>query len=593
MSFAAPLGLLALLAVPVVLALHFFRRRLRPRRVAALFLFPREELSAAAGRTRTRLLRSASLAFELAAAVLLALWLAGASCGARAVQRHVVVVLDDSASMGARGAGASVAEKARAAVAEALRSDGGADVATLVLTGPRPEIAFGPRAPADGVGAALAAFAPAKSRHDPAPALDLGLQLAEPGDRLVFVTDEPGLAAPARYERRSVGEPLTNAAIAAARRAFVAGDDTLFVDLRAFGGGPAKARVRVIAADGAASAVLAEQTVELEPSRVAHVSARLPPATGAVSVRLDDDALALDNAAILLPEPRRVVGVASLLADEAARVMRLDSALAAIDGVERGAPLASAALVVSGSPGSLAPGVVELVVAPAGDGRAEWVGPFLLDRRHPLLSGVTLDGVVWSAGEGDVAGVPLATASSRPLVTEIVDGSAARVTLNLDPARSNFARSPDWPILLANVVERARSGLPGAAAANVRLGDEILWRHAGDPKDAAELELVGPGGEARRGRGVREIGFAARELGIHRLRRGAEELGRFSVRFEDANESDLTRCGAGRVAAQAAAAGVATAAPERPGRVEGRWLATLALLAVVGDWVVLRRRAAP
>ncbi|MBL9077743.1 MAG: BatA domain-containing protein, partial [Planctomycetes bacterium] len=92
MTFTAPLGLLALLAVPAVLVLHLFRRRLPERRVAGLFLWHGDRLVTTAGRTRTRLLRTPSLWLELLAAVVLAAWLAGLSFGgARA--RHLVVVL--------------------------------------------------------------------------------------------------------------------------------------------------------------------------------------------------------------------------------------------------------------------------------------------------------------------------------------------------------------------------------------------------------------------------------------------------------------------------------------------------------------------
>ena len=69
--FAAPLGLLGLLAVPVVFLLHRLRRRLRERRVAGLFLFAPDTLSAGAGRTVSPLLRTASLWLEVAAAVAL------------------------------------------------------------------------------------------------------------------------------------------------------------------------------------------------------------------------------------------------------------------------------------------------------------------------------------------------------------------------------------------------------------------------------------------------------------------------------------------------------------------------------------------
>ena len=81
--FLNPLGLLALLAIPTVAALHLFRRRFRPRRVSAVFLWNLEDRTPLAGRTRERLLRSPSLWLELLAALALALALAGprAGCG--------------------------------------------------------------------------------------------------------------------------------------------------------------------------------------------------------------------------------------------------------------------------------------------------------------------------------------------------------------------------------------------------------------------------------------------------------------------------------------------------------------------------------
>ena len=114
MGFANPLGLLALLAIPAILYLHLFRRRFRERNVSALFLFAADALPTSAGRTRSRLLRTASLWCELLAAFALALWLGGLHFGAPDAERHVVLVLDDSASMNATGPLGDTLEKARA-----------------------------------------------------------------------------------------------------------------------------------------------------------------------------------------------------------------------------------------------------------------------------------------------------------------------------------------------------------------------------------------------------------------------------------------------------------------------------------------------
>ena len=58
---AAPWGLLALLTLPAILAIHWFRRRSPPRSVTGLFLYPPPVPSAASGRRRERMLSSGSL----------------------------------------------------------------------------------------------------------------------------------------------------------------------------------------------------------------------------------------------------------------------------------------------------------------------------------------------------------------------------------------------------------------------------------------------------------------------------------------------------------------------------------------------------
>jgi len=129
MTFAAPLGLLALLAVPAIVVLHLFRNRLPERRVAGLFLFPATPVVTEGGRTRTRLWRSPSLWLECLAATLAAMWLAGLTFGGL-LPRHVIIVLDDSASMAAT----QTRQKADAALLGIAADLGANDRVTVVRT---------------------------------------------------------------------------------------------------------------------------------------------------------------------------------------------------------------------------------------------------------------------------------------------------------------------------------------------------------------------------------------------------------------------------------------------------------------------------
>jgi len=48
-----------------------------------------------------------------------------------------------------------------------------------------------------------------------------------------------------------------------------------------------------------------------------------------------------------------------------------------------------------------------------------FVGPFVLDRSHPLTEGLSLQGVVWGAGPGkSLPGLPVVLAGNVPLLTD-------------------------------------------------------------------------------------------------------------------------------------------------------------------------------
>ena len=102
MTFVNPWGLLALLAVPAIIVIHLYQRRFPTLVVTGLHLWSVETRPSLPGRRREKLPVSTSLILECLAATLLALLLAGPRIGEANRVPHLVVVLDDSASMSAR-----------------------------------------------------------------------------------------------------------------------------------------------------------------------------------------------------------------------------------------------------------------------------------------------------------------------------------------------------------------------------------------------------------------------------------------------------------------------------------------------------------
>ncbi|MBX3464717.1 MAG: BatA domain-containing protein [Planctomycetes bacterium] len=581
MSFATPLGLWALLALPAVVALHLFRRRLPERRVAALFLFAGEQLAADAGRTRTRLLRTPSLWLEGLAALLLALWLAAPTFGEGA-PRHLVVVLDDSASMQAGGRDRAAAEVLRQAGALA-----GRDRVTLLRTGARPQVLDGPVAAA-AVAGALARWRPVQPRHDPLPALDLALELAGPGGEVVFCTDAAPPTPLPDVAVHAFGVPAANCSLGTVQRVpRPEGGEDLRVGV--VGHGAVAATSVTVRVDGV---VWRQQDVPLREG-AATVQLPLPPGAREVHVALGADALPLDGEAWLLPPPDRTVAVCDLLPAPLRARLDLARVLAAIGGVRAEADPRRAELLVAAAPGVLRPGQTEVVVAPGAGERRAFAGPFTIDRGHPWLVGVELQGIAWLAGPAALPGQVLVAAGAVALVSEELPEAGRRLWLNFDPAAGNLVRAPDWPVLWANVVERARLEVPGPERSEVRLGDEVRHRRAWLAEATDVVAVEAPDGTRRPLAGGRLTAFVPEQPGVHRLLDAAGgERARVAARCLDPAESDLRGLATGTWPRQVAGGAPRSAGGGRDDAGLRQVLLLLLVAVLAADWWWLQRRPA-
>ena len=604
-SFGNPWGLLGLLAVPAVLWLHLYRVRFPPLAVGGLFLWDDAVRRPAGGRTRDRLRPTASLWLELLAAALLGLLLGGPRVNWEATAPHLVALLDGSASMSATtGAPGDPPPTFRAAalavLADRAAALGGDTVLTVIETGDRPRVVGGSRRPYRAALADLADLpAPASPRHGFGASLDLAARLAADGGRVLLLTDRDpaSLDLTEGVAAFSVGTPRPNAALlAAVRRPSEDGaDEAIFLRVRAFGPtGP----VRAVLTDDT-GAPLADRDLNPPPNAAAAATLPLPAALRDRPVRVElraaGDALAADSAAVLLPEPRRPVRVAVTLPAGPARDA-VQRALAALPDVLRVEP--AAADLRFGPPADLADAdanrwIVGVGPLPGDSGPRDAAGPFLIDRADPLAAGVSLAGAVWGgAGAGvEWRGEPISpviAAGPRVLLGRVA-GRAGAIALNVDPARGTVANTPDWPILLSNLVEARRAALPGLDRANLRVGEpaRLVLSEAEAARDAPLiLERVGGGQSVELAREP-AVALAPPGVGVWAVRDGAGggELARVAVRLADPREADLTRLSPGSVELEGAAAETAVddLAP---------WpvalLAGLCLAAVVGDWWATR-----
>jgi Ca-activated chloride channel homolog len=541
MIFTAPLGLLALLAIPAIVAIHLFRRRFPPRPVAGLFLWQVVQQTPQGGGKVTRLPITASLIFECLAALALALILAGARITPASVNDHLVILLDDSASMAAVNAqNQSPRDRAARRIVDEVERFGRGVRVTLIQSGERPAVLAGPAALALETRPALDKWKPQAQHHSLALGLRLARELAGKTGRILVFSDEPPESEMAGVQWIAVGEPLGNVGIIGAQRSLSPdeGKGTISLTLGNSSTESTKRQLRLMAAGK--DLLTQEITV---PPRVSSLNLPLPSGLPAVTVALSNDALQRDNEVVLVEPRPQIVSIDNRLPKGRGKDA-LDRGLRSIAGLTR----SDHAQLVFG-PADLLDPPPEPGTWRVGFGRAparlltsgkpqDLIGPFIPEKRHPLLLGTTLAGVVW-AGALPVslsAVHPILSSGNQPLIGLLGPRPDDGILFNLDLDQTNLPRTPDWPILISNVVELRRQNLPGPERWNYRAGEWVRVRLGRDPKSPLHFRC---GSITRDLPAGRLMEFAAPAPCLLEILEGNDVAFQLGVNFLDEKESNL------------------------------------------------------
>jgi hypothetical protein len=217
----------------------------------------------------------------------------------------------------------------------------------------------------------------------------------------------------------------------------------------------------------------------------------------------------------------------------------INPALAAAQGTLR-SPAAEADLLITDAIGPIAAGPRDrwIVRLAADDPAVSYIGPFVIDRAHPLTEGVELAGVIWSAGEAETeAGRPVIMAGNITLVADGGLTDAGRELLvRIRPELSTLQDTPAWPILMTNLVQWRARQLPGVQMSSVRVGQSV---GVSLPAGVENVELTTPGG-ARQTMRVddRSVTIPADAPGVWRIAAGDLRY-EFAANLLDSAESDL------------------------------------------------------
>ncbi|HEU5104104.1 MAG TPA: VWA domain-containing protein [Roseiflexaceae bacterium] len=607
MTFLLPLGLLALLTLPIIVLLHLLRERRRRMAVPSLLHWQNLPRKPEGQRIR-RLPLTLLLLLHLLAAALIGLalgqpQLAGALGGA---PRQTAIIIDTSTSMAARDGASTRFAQARERARAALNGLSGSDRAILIAAGPTARVvASGGAADAAGLQQALDQLRPGGTGADLAGALTLAeAAFDQQRARQVLVITDGGLpSAPERtiaapLDWQQVGSEQPNRAIVAFAARPSGANIQLYARAANYGPTPIQTTIGLYGDDQA----LGTRDIAIAAGSETELTWTLPARYSWLRAALDGrDALPQDDNGFLnLAQTRQIKAL--LVSDKPEALRR---ALAAVPGISMTvvapssyspAPAAPADLTVfdgflpqawpEGAVLAINPPPSNTLIPVAQRSASPSVGELV--RRGALLEGLSLEGVRFGPTRAvtplDWAETQLAV-GEMPLILRGRSGAHEIAIWTFDPAAGNLPTRLAFPLLVARTV---RDLTPPALPASILAGARLTLRP--DPR-ASEVDLSGPGSM----RATVAVSHTAEidtltQPGFYRVEeRAAGEIvfrGQVAVNAGAAIESDLrSRPAPAIVGAAQSSAG----APQREMRDIWPWLALGALAVLMLEWGYIHR----
>ena len=578
-----PWGLLGLLGIPALLAIHLLQRRAVRIPTSTLFLLQQVNPESQGGRRVERLRPSVPLWLQLLGVLFLTWLLIDPQWLEKSSVQRIALVLDGSASM-------SVAKKS---VLETLPGDlkklaSATAQSEIHLLDTRMEsgpLYHGPAV--GGIPDVLESWQPAGGSHDPLPALRLARNLAGRDGLVLFVTDAETAALPPGVRLYACGRPVENAGIAGV--SVEDNNSTLEwrVTLRNYSATPQSRQFTVLSGDTTLNA----ESISLPPGGLVQRAGPFPNRVDELSLTLSPDAFPMDDSAPVL-RPRLKEVTVSLPPDSEPGGTLFTALFNSLPAVKTN-PGPVDVPVVAYNP--LAPAIpdgpaVIFVRDPKPD--ATILPGALLVEPHLLTDGLGWQGLICQDSirlplrpEDD----PLVWIGDRAVVFLRTSGRARQLCFNFDLRKSNARRLPALVLTLHRWMEDFRRQLPGEEWNLSECGQ--LLTVATLPVPAPAQLTLRPAGGGESIRPAREAAFlrAPAMPGFLDIWQGESRLLRTASHFADIREADFTAMGTRRDLA-----GATAAVTRQHSREDPAWRAwLLGMLGTAGlSWWWLGRPAA-
>ena len=473
-----PAGLWALLALPVVVLIHFLQEKSRKVRASTLFLLERVNPESAHGARFERLRNSLPLWLQLLAAALITWMLCEPRWIKEDSKQTIVVLLDSSVSMSPFKA------PTRDALAVKLRAWSRSSAQTdwhLLESNPRkPALYKG--ADLSGLLSAYDQWEPTMGTHVPDDAMLTARGLVKGNGIVIYVTDRKA-AVPSDVAVLSIGENIENVGFAGIEASLVneasgTGSGTHWKTLiKNYSNKP---QTREWWVEDAASedhkTTSSKQQITLEPGQTMAIKGELPPDAERAVLVLSGDRFAWDDRLPLQKPQPRTVNVDIRVGGRSKDV--LQKMLSALDHVSLNAGSSPADLVVSEIGDAVDTNAVQIA---GSSEETKLDAAYTVAEEHPLTRDLNWMGLLTgkplelTVTDNDA---PLLWKADRVLALLRRDINTAglptrRLILGWDITASNAARHPALLIMLQRFVESVRESKRDPWAGNFETGQRL------------------------------------------------------------------------------------------------------------------------
>lgn len=530
--FGNPLGLLSLLAIPAILAIHFLQRKSITLPVSTLFLLERTQREATSGRRFERLIPSVPLWMQLLAVLLLAWLLSEPRFKKENSVQRVAIVVDSSASM------TVFKKEAVAALKEMVPKLQGSATAvelTLLPSTPGADRLYAGTSVEEML-ASLDGFTPDGGLLDPSYSLRLARSIVSKDGIVLFLTDTPAEALPYDSQLISVGRPLGNVGFTGISFAEKEGALTWQAIIRNYGDTPEKRSWSLKTKTSATE----PREFEIDAKSFVTIQAAFPEGAEDVRIALSPDDFTLDDTMpVIAPRPKELE---LYTATSAAFRDLTDKLLRSLAATRPSNDAASSDLAIT-SYDPLDPSLPEsnaILFVEDATSVGKYLKGGILAEAHPLMDGINWQSLLVRETlqlPRQPADRVLLWQEKRPLIFLRENGDKRILCFNFDLRLSNATQQPAFIVLLHRFAETIRAEKVAYQALNLETGQPIrIAATPGLPVKATASDVSGKSIPAP------PTGRAPSLPGFLTVSQGETSLLQAAVHFADTREADLSGC---------------------------------------------------